>query len=107
MKTLTSTLLKAGALLAAALAATPAMAWDICWTNCDFTRTKYPIVLEHGLAGFNELGGVLPYWNGIPENLRRSEEHTSELQSLMRISYAVFCLTKNKTSQLSTHITYK
>src|SRR3546814_10680553 len=29
----------------------------------------------------------------------RSEEHTSELQSLMRISYAVFCLTKkNKTS---------
>src|SRR3546814_9931891 len=27
----------------------------------------------------------------------RSEEHTSELQSLMRISYAVFCLTKNKS----------
>src|SRR3546814_5063438 len=27
-------------------------------------------------------------------NLRRSEEHTSELQSLMRISYAVFCLKK-------------
>src|SRR3546814_5820886 len=29
--------------------------------------------------------------------MRRSEEHTSELQSLMRISYAVFCLKKNKT----------
>src|SRR3546814_5010267 len=29
----------------------------------------------------------------------RSEEHTSELQSLMRISYAVFCLKKKKTSQ--------
>src|SRR3546814_3253338 len=28
----------------------------------------------------------------------RSEEHTSELQSLMRISYAVFCLKKQKTS---------
>src|SRR3546814_2364349 len=28
----------------------------------------------------------------------RSEEHTSELQSLMRISYAVFCLQKKKTS---------
>src|SRR3546814_10135376 len=28
----------------------------------------------------------------------RSEEHTSELQSLMRISYAVFCLKKNKTA---------
>src|SRR3546814_6521683 len=29
-----------------------------------------------------------------PRGLRRSEEHTSELQSLMRISYAVFCLKK-------------
>src|SRR3546814_9364610 len=29
----------------------------------------------------------------------RSEEHTSELQSLMRISYAVFCLKKKKTHQ--------
>src|SRR3546814_1382070 len=29
----------------------------------------------------------------------RSEEHTSELQSLMRISYAVFCLQKKKTKQ--------
>src|SRR3546814_10346044 len=32
------------------------------------------------------------------EDERRSEEHTSELQSLMRISYAVFCLKKNKAS---------
>src|SRR3546814_5186994 len=30
-------------------------------------------------------------------NTMRSEEHTSELQSLMRISYAVFCLKKKKT----------
>src|SRR3546814_10406430 len=30
----------------------------------------------------------------------RSEEHTSELQSLMRISYAVFCLKKKKTKQI-------
>src|SRR3546814_7434203 len=30
----------------------------------------------------------------------RSEEHTSELQSLMRISYAVFCLKKKNTNQL-------
>src|SRR3546814_1555475 len=34
----------------------------------------------------------------------RSEEHTSELQSLMRISYAVFCLKKKKTTY---HITNK
>src|SRR3546814_7447836 len=33
---------------------------------------------------------------------RRSEEHTSELQSLMRISYAVFCLTKKKQTQKNT-----
>src|SRR3546814_2953214 len=34
--------------------------------------------------------------------LGRSEEHTSELQSLMRISYAVFCLKKQHTSQHTT-----
>src|SRR3546814_3366665 len=34
----------------------------------------------------------------------RSEEHTSELQSLMRISYAVFCLTKKKRSQIDKHL---
>src|SRR3546814_6600613 len=33
----------------------------------------------------------------------RSEEHTSELQSLMRISYAVFCLNKQQKLQLQTH----
>src|SRR3546814_10382822 len=41
--------------------------------------------------------------------LRRSEEHTSELQSLMRISYAVFCLKKKMydiTTQEHTHTTY-
>src|SRR3546814_1579352 len=33
---------------------------------------------------------------GLPASRARSEEHTSELQSLMRISYAVFCLKKKK-----------
>src|SRR3546814_8169975 len=41
----------------------------------------------------------------------RSEEHTSELQSLMRISYAVFCLKKKKTNhtqaRTSPHKTHK
>src|SRR3546814_3078002 len=37
---------------------------------------------------------------------RRSEEHTSELQSLMRISYAVFCLKKKKQSTLDTDREY-
>src|SRR3546814_3130438 len=34
--------------------------------------------------------------NGLHQRIARSEEHTSELQSLMRISYAVFCLKKKK-----------
>src|SRR3546814_9331861 len=37
----------------------------------------------------------------------RSEEHTSELQSLMRISYAVFCLKKKKTITPAIHLTVK
>src|SRR3546814_7043462 len=35
------------------------------------------------------------------ENIRRSEEHTSELQSLMRISYAVFCLKKKTNTNIN------
>src|SRR3546814_4191843 len=46
--------------------------------------------LRHGSAGFAHRAGAR----------RRSEEHTSELQSLMRISYAVFCL-KKKTKNSS------
>src|SRR3546814_9558762 len=38
------------------------------------------------------------------ESLWRSEEHTSELQSLMRISYAVFCLKKKKKQQYTKSI---
>src|SRR3546814_1034645 len=45
--------------------------------------------------------------NGIPHAERpgagRSEEHTSELQSLMRISYAVFCLKKKKKNNTTDH----
>src|SRR3546814_10005002 len=47
---------------------------------------------------------------GAPRNARRtscqhkrSEEHTSELQSLMRISYAVFCLKKKKKAKQDIH----
>src|SRR3546814_5826357 len=67
----------------------------------------------HGLEGEGDgevsprLAGLDPgylhrqlddYANGRREHeaMRRSEEHTSKLQSLMRISYAVFCLKKTK-----------
>src|SRR3546814_8824944 len=46
-------------------------------------------------------------WSAV--STRRSEEHTSELQSLMRISYAVFCLkkTKNNKNIINTQQQYK
>src|SRR3546814_3299548 len=49
-----------------------------------FGRRQAVVAVAAGLAG--ALGGVI--------GAVRSEEHTSELQSLMRISYAVFCLKK-------------
>src|SRR3546814_4627731 len=46
--------------------------------------------------------GYTPGWAAPITGLAaRSAEHTSELQSLMRISYAVFCLQKKKTRQLT------
>src|SRR3546814_6599287 len=56
--------------------------------HCGAAARADPAVDEHGLA-----------YAGRPDPVRshrqrRSEEHTSELQSLMRISYAVFCLKK-------------
>src|SRR3546814_1991650 len=50
-------------------------------------------------SGYRSIHLVLKYKSKkYPEynNLLRSEEHTSELQSLMRISYAVFCLKKKR-----------
>src|SRR3546814_4257407 len=66
------------------------------------TACKYPIAPEWA-GDSNAEGGSQPVSAGSPFSARcfqsfqqcRSEEHTSELQSLMRISYAVFCLTKN------------
>src|SRR3546814_1790891 len=46
-------------------------------------RRDYPLVMVAAMVGYL-----------IPRIVGRSEEHTSELQSLMRISYAVFCLKK-------------
>src|SRR3546814_2339679 len=43
---------------------------------------------------------------GLLESGTRSEEHTSELQSLMRISYAVFCLTKKTKTKQTTETTH-
>src|SRR3546814_5097307 len=53
-----------------------------------------------GLAGSSArffINGIDTRTQGLDVVASRSEEHTSELQSLMRISYAVFCLKKKKT----------
>src|SRR3546814_6129282 len=47
--------------------------------------------------GDDWIRGVPTGGDGVGVRAFRSEEHTSELQSLMRISYAVFCLKKKKT----------
>src|SRR3546814_1362274 len=51
-----------------------------------------PIVVFSGPAIWSDWE---PLWARL-DQIKRSEEHTSELQSLMRISYAVFCLKKKK-----------
>src|SRR3546814_4414542 len=52
---------------------------------------------EGAVSAIAEISEVIGRINDIQASIAsRSEEHTSELQSLMRISYAVFCLTKKK-----------
>src|SRR3546814_3762667 len=51
-----------------------------------------------GVLGDRSIGGGTSIANAIVfGRVARSEEHTSELQSLMRLTYAVFCLKKNKS----------
>src|SRR3546814_18961378 len=65
----------------------------------------FPDHLRHGAVVPGDDGGARGHGlnHDQPEGLgpvdRRSEEHTSELQSLMRISYAVFCLKKKKNKK--------
>src|SRR3546814_4486731 len=62
-----------------------------------------------GAAARNRLSAIFERFDPLPPWRRgdaRSEEHTSELQSLMRISYAVFCLKKKKTKHLTSHLTH-
>src|SRR3546814_1641287 len=54
---------------------------------------------RHGVAEIDCIALVQPLGVADERAPARSEEHTSELQSLMRISYAVFCLKKKKITQ--------
>src|SRR3546814_6980593 len=59
---------------------------------------------RHPHAGRDQVLRQRPRAAGRAGHRDRSEEHTSELQSLMRISYAVFCLKKKKTHITSSNI---
>src|SRR3546814_10552551 len=58
-----------------------------------------------GLLGKTMLAIPMHRQNQSPHRATRSEEHTSELQSLMHISYAVFCLKKKNNTQHTHHRT--
>src|SRR3546814_5562844 len=63
---------------------------------------KRLFVADVSRSGFHVSQSSPSSSRSVGMSLTRSEEHTSELQSLMRISYAVFCL-KKKTETRSTH----
>src|SRR3546814_7183963 len=57
------------------------------------------LAVAHGQLASTQLEAVMTdFYDRKYDVLLRSEEHTSELQSLMRISYAVFCLKKKITT---------
>src|SRR3546814_10870007 len=60
------------------------------------TRVDHAVASHRPAGGPGVAAGLRPSHRHRP---KRSEEHTSELQSLMRISYAVFCLKKKNTKQ--------
>src|SRR3546814_8452218 len=57
--------------------------------------TRPPVKRLLSTDHFSVDGTLIEAWSSM-KSFRRSEEHTSDLQSLMRISYAVFCLKKKK-----------
>src|SRR3546814_4214215 len=64
------------------------------------------LLADQGAVSAHHLAGRQDHGHPWPRPHRRSEEHTSELQSLMRISYAVFCLKKTKTKYTYRTTTY-
>src|SRR3546814_942976 len=63
--------------------------------------TKIAVLLRDDLATWQRLNVTAFLVSGVATAQPRSEEHTSELQSLMRISYAVFCLKKKRRQQIA------
>src|SRR3546814_3711593 len=74
------------------------VACGLCHSDLHFIDGAYPHPLP-AIPGHEAAGIVEAVGSEVRTvTVGRSEEHTSELQSLMRISYAVFCLKKKKTT---------
>src|SRR3546814_10576050 len=69
------------------------------------SRRRPPFTAMAYAASLRLRGPMCPRPSSTPMEMR-SEEHTSELQSLMRISYAVFCLKKKKITHNQVHPTH-
>src|SRR3546814_8943319 len=87
---------------------TRAGAWPSShWKLADSTHQRWRFFLSAALMFSLAIFRYAVY--GFESNslssfaILRSEEHTSELQSLMRISYAVFCLNKKKQKKQTNH----
>src|SRR3546814_8600134 len=73
---------------------------DGCWRDHPAPRSDD---WSGQVRGLHEKLAIEAEDDGLGEDGERSEEHTSELQSLMRISYAVFCLKKKKQIKKDYH----
>src|SRR3546814_1470529 len=83
----------------AAFVCTLALAWPDGHAEVFEGRAAGSLVWPpRGTLGFGYDPVFVPAGKSLTYAEIRSEEHTSELQSLMRISYAVFCLKKKKTT---------
>src|SRR3546814_9403035 len=67
------------------------------WRRAHLARAKPIAKMGHVMRAEILIGSEI---RNLEDEKLRSEEHTSELQSLMRISYAVFCLKKKKQPQI-------
>src|SRR3546814_8453300 len=71
--------------------------WSLSLDHCQFAQRPQGLQFDGSLLVLQIMAQPPTFASNLNAASGRSEEHTSDLQSLMRISYAVFCLKKKKT----------